>query len=301
MTTQTRLSICLGALALSFTLVLPAQAARLLETGGSDVADRIGLASQLPTLTQKVAAASCAVTSGVAVTVARDALTEATSQFDQFVVALRDGDPTLNVFSPESDRRVLGGLDQVAAAWQPVHTAVETVLSDESDAKQANVIQDHSDALLVLTNTVAADVAGVHARPFQMAYDDAMLLKLAGRQHMLSQKMAKDACDIWSDVNVEARRGELAASMEMFENTLIALRHGMPDLGIPAAPNEDIAEDLDQLIDRWQEMQVMLRALIDGNEISLSQKSAIYQAALLDMEEIDTLLADYRAHSERAH
>ena len=61
----------------------------------SDGADRIRLSGQLPTLTQQVAAASCALTSDVDVEEAHDILEHATNQFDRYIVALRDGDEEL--------------------------------------------------------------------------------------------------------------------------------------------------------------------------------------------------------------
>ena len=73
----------------------------------SDAIDRIAQVTNLPMLTQRVAAASCAVTSGVDVEEAHNVLEEASTQFEAIIFALRDGNAELNIFGPEP-RSVLG-------------------------------------------------------------------------------------------------------------------------------------------------------------------------------------------------
>ena len=70
----------------------------------SDGADRILLAGKLRTLTQQVAASSCAVTSGIDVDEAHDVLEQATADFDRYIAALREGDADLNIRGPKKTR-----------------------------------------------------------------------------------------------------------------------------------------------------------------------------------------------------
>jgi len=89
----------------------------------SDGADRIRIAGQLPTLSQQVAAASCAVTSDVDVEEAHDILEHATNQFDRYLVALRYGDEELHILHPEGNRRTLDDLEHVLTQWQAIRGA----------------------------------------------------------------------------------------------------------------------------------------------------------------------------------
>lgn len=278
-----------------------AGAVGLMREGESDSADRIELASQLPTLTQQVAAASCALTSRVDVEEAYEVLRDATNKFDRYIVALRDGDESLHVLYPESNLSLLNDIAAVDAEWQSIHGAVDAVIENGFDVESAHVIDDHNLELLELTTILAADLKGVYARPYEISYADAMLIKITGRQRMLTQKMAKDACEIWTDYNAEAGREDLAATMANFGNTLQALRYGLPEVGIVAAPNDVIVADLDSLIARWAILEVNLQALVDGQEINEDQKYEIFHDLQLELEELEKLLDDYREHAERAH
>lgn len=67
----------------------------------SDSSERIKYSGQLRTYTQQVAAASCAITSGVAPDEAFDVLHTATAKFDRYLSALRVGNADLGILRPE--------------------------------------------------------------------------------------------------------------------------------------------------------------------------------------------------------
>ena len=267
----------------------------------SDGADRIRISSQLRTLTQQVAAASCAVTSNVDVEEAHDVLEHATKQFDRYIVALRVGDEELHVLGPEKNRRTLEDLDHVEAEWQAIHGAVDSVLADGHDVESAHIIDDHNLKLLELTTILASDIASQYAHPFEITTADLQSIELAGRQRMLTQKMAKDACEIWTGYHAEEGREDLKETMVIFENSLNALRFGFPAAGINEAPNDEIRADLDSLLERWAVLRVNLKTLVDGGELNEEQKYEVFHDLEIELVELDHLLEDYRAYAERAH
>ena len=276
-------------------------AVELLEEGDSDSADRIRIASQIPTLTQQVAAASCALTSRVDVEEARDVLQYATETFDRYIVALREGDEELHILSPEENRKLLHDIDALSKEWQSIHGAVDSVLVNGLDVESAHIIDDHNLQLLELATILVADVKGVYARPFEIAYSDALLIKFIGRQRMYTQKMAKDACEIWSDYHAEEGRADLVETMAVFEDTMLALLNGMPEVGIPPAPNDVIKADLDSLIGRWGIVKVNLQSLVDGETLDEDQKYEVFHDLEVELLELDKLLQDYSEHAERLH
>lgn len=285
----------------ALTLGSAVSAAKLLEDGDSDSADRIRLASQLPTLTQQVAAASCALTSNVDVDEAYEVLKTATADFDRYIVALRHGDEELHILYLEENRKLLADLDHVEAEWQAIHGAIDAVLADGHDVDSAHIIDDHNLKLLDLTTILASDVSGVYARPFEIAYSDAMLIKITGRQRMLTQKMAKDACEIWTDYHAEEGREDLIVTMASFDATLNALRYGLPSMDIDPAPNDVIRADLDNLLARWAILKVNLQALVDGETLNEDQKYEVFHDLELELLELDHLLDDYKDYAERRH
>ena len=267
----------------------------------SDGADRIRLAGQLPTFTQQVAAASCAVTSGVDVDEAYDVLERATEQFDRYIVALRDGDEELHILRPEDNRRILVDIEHVMAEWMEIHGAIDAILVDGHDVESAHHIDDHNLKLLELTSILAAAISGKYAVPFAISARDVMLLELAGRQLMLTQKMAKDACEIWTGYHAADAKDDLRVTMAYFENSLVALHSGLPALGIIPAPNDVIRADLEALLNRWSILKPNLQTLVEGGELNEDQKYEVFHDLEIELAELEHLLVDYKEYAERAH
>lgn len=267
----------------------------------SDGADRILLAGKLRTLTQQVAAASCSVTSGIDVEEAHDVLEQATADFDRYIVALRNGDEELHILGPEEDARIVRDLDHVLEEWSAIHGAIDTVLVDGSNVDAAHVIDDHNLKLLELTTILSSDISGRYAHPYEMTAADAMMIEIAGRQLMLTQKMAKDSCEVWTGYHAEEGKEDLAVTMQMFETSLNALRFGMPDAGLQAAPNDVIRNDLDILLARWDVIKVNQQKLVAGEELNEEQKTEIFHDLLLELADLNHLLDDYKEYAERAH
>lgn len=267
----------------------------------SDGADRIRLASQLGTLTQQVAAASCALTSDVDVEEAHAVLEYATNAFDEYIAALRHGDPALHVLGPETSRRTLLDIEHVEEEWQVVHKAIDAVLLDGHDVESAHIIDDHNLKLLELTRTLASDISGQYAHPYEISSADLMMIEIAGRQRMLTQKMAKDACEVWTGYHAEEAKVDLEKTKVIFETSLRALRFGMPEAGLQAAPNDVIREDLDKLLARWDIIKVNLETLVAGGELNEDQKYEVFHDLEMELADLDQLLDDYKDYAERAH
>lgn len=267
----------------------------------SDGADRIRISSQLGTLTQQVAAASCALTSDIDVEEAHDVLEHSTVLFDRYIVALRGGDEGLHILGPEKRRRTLVDIAHVEEEWQAIHGAIETVLEDGHSVESAHIIDDHNLKLLDLTAILASDISAQYAHPYEISAADIMLIGLAGRQRMLTQKMAKDACEIWTGYHSEEAKEDLRETMEIFENSMRALRFGMPEVGVKAAPNDAIREDLDLILARWEIIKANLQTLVEGGKLNEEQKFEIFHDLEVELAELDHLLKDYKEYAERSH
>lgn len=267
----------------------------------SDGADRIRYSNHLTMLTQRVAAASCALTSDVAVEESHYHLEEAMHEIDIIVAALRDGNEKLHIFGPEKKKRTLHDIAELDAEWQATHGAVESVLADGHDVDSAHVIDDHNLSLLEKAQNLAADISSQYTHPYELTQSQAMLITIAGRQRMLTQKMAKDACEIWTGYHAEEGRADLEATMVIYENSITALKDGMPAAGIIPAPTPAIAEDLDILLKRWNVLKGNLNQLLAGKELSPEQKYEIFHDFNLELEELDHLIHDYKKFAESHH
>ncbi len=269
--------------------------------GQSDAADRIRLADRLTMLTQRVAASSCALTSDVAIEESHYFLEEATDEFDIILDALRNGNEALHILGPEENRRTLHDLDMIEEEWMATHGAIDAVIADGHDVENAHIIDDHNLELLRRTSILASDINGQYSNPFEISQADAMLINIAGRQRMLTQKMAKDACEIWTGYHAEDGRKDLMETMVIFENSMNALRYGMPDAGIQAAPTPEIEKDLDIILERWDVIRGNLDILLAGGELEMAGKYEIFHDFNLELDELEHLIHDYKVYVERHH
>ena len=267
----------------------------------SDGGDRVRLAQRLTMLTQKVAASSCALTSDVAIEESHFHLEEAMFEVDIIVDALLNGNEALHIFGPEQSRRAAHDIEVFREEWDETHVAIEAVIADGHDVDNAHIIDDHNLSLLEKASILASDIQAQYSHPYELTQADAMLLNIASRQEMFTQKMAKDACEIWTGYHAELGREDLESTMVIFENSLTALLNGLPDAGIEAAPTPAIEKDLVSILDRWQIIRGNLDLLLAGEELDYDQKYEIFHDFNIELEEIHHLVQDYKDYTQRAH
>ncbi|MCA1989908.1 MAG: methyl-accepting chemotaxis protein, partial [Desulfarculus sp.] len=91
---------------------------------------------------------------------------------------------------------------------------------------------------------------------------DAELINLAGRQRMLSQKMAKEALQLSRGLGqAEPVRQQLRASAALFDQTLKVLRVGDPGQGLPAASDPVLVAQLAKVAKLWDDFLAASQAV----------------------------------------
>ncbi len=267
----------------------------------SDSSDRIDLANQLPMLSQRVAASACALTSDIEPDMSLAILEKSYHEFERIVIALRDGDAELNIPEPETRRITIKEINDVWQAWGPTHDAILEILEDHHDVEAAHRIDDHNLEILDLTSILASDISSQYTHPYEVTQSNAMLITIAGRQRMLTQKMIKDSCEIWTHYHEDEGRADLIQTMDIFEKSLLALRDGMPDVGIKKAPTEEIRADLDSILNRWAIIKGNQMILIDGGELDEAGKTEIFHDLNLELAELNLLVKHYTDYATKHH
>ncbi len=283
----------------------PAFAQQTGSTSYSDVKvdgpERINNAGKLRMLSQRIAAYTCTLTSGVSINTSREILARSEQEFGQILNALQFGDETLGIIAPEERRKTLLVIEKLVAEWLPVKAAIDTVLADNSNLDQAHVIDDANLSLLDRAVDLAVEISNQYANPFEMSQSDALLIDIAGRQRMLTQRIAKDACEVWTGYHSEEAKVDLSQTMQMFELSLTALQNGMPDAGITAAPTPAIAEELKVILDRWNGLKIHPVTLAEGGEISDAAKVQIYEGLNQELADLNHLVGQYAQYAKRGH
>jgi len=83
-----------------------------------------------------------------------------------------------------------------------------------------------------------------------------VVINLAGRQRMLTQKMSKEMLLIYHDVDVKKNRANLGRSALMFAKTLKGLVNGDESMGLIATSDKDILKQMDIVSTLWHSVGI---------------------------------------------
>jgi hypothetical protein len=115
---------------------------------------------------------------------------------------------------------------------------------------------------------------------------DALAIQMAGRQRILIKKSAAEACLLATGT------GEISVlkeTTELFEKTLVALRDGLPSVGIRKPPNAQVLGKIEDAWGNWQESRSALAAVEQGSAIdagAVTQITANSEQILKDMNDL---------------
>lgn len=212
--------------------------------------ERVNFSGKTRMLSQRMAAAACNLSAGIAVDESRKVLTNGQVEFKKIAKGLRNGDKDLNIEGAEKSGAVLAALDAMAATWQPIDAAITALAKDPTATAEIATINDQNLALLGDAKSLVKEIVGAYTNATDKGQID-KLIDIAGRQRMLTQKMSKEACQIWSGDHSDEMVASLQATMKLFEDSLINLRDGNNDEGIAAAPSADIKAALEKVAAQW--------------------------------------------------
>lgn len=85
----------------------------------------------------------------------------------------------------------------------------------------------------------------------QTKQQSGIIINLAGKQRMLTQKMSKEALFIAKGIDVDANKASLAKTVALFDKTLKGLVAGDASLNLPKTENAEILAQLQKVTDLW--------------------------------------------------
>ncbi len=225
-------------------------------------AERIGAADALRTIAQEAAASACFLFHGVEPDASRAVLKGARKQFRRHYDAILLGNPGMNIIGREEKLQTLTMLQDLETAWGHVDPLLQDLLEKPDDAAVLQHVRQNSAEVFKVTDRLVGQIAGQYSHPAELIQRDAILIDIAGRQARLLQEIAGHACAIWESDKSTLARDALSASMQTFERSLVALRHGLPELGLVPAPTQTLTDTLDRVIGDWTETRGLLDTLL---------------------------------------
>ncbi len=216
---------------------------------------RIDLAARQRMLTQRIAKSICFIELGINVEVHHEELVNSFQLFDESLEELINGGGVHDI-PPEDARRAIEALEAVRAEWEEMRPVMEEVIAtDEISDENEEFILAENLVLLELTTAASQAIAQEHANPNETLMAEAVAVDIAGRQRMLTQKMAKEFCYVAAGHRVVEEREALKSTVGLFEASLAAITDGMPAAGIVPPPNDEIAAQLAVVAEVWAPMK----------------------------------------------
>lgn len=237
--------------------------------------DRVNHANRLGMLAERIPAAACAEAAGIATDQSGPILQIASNSFERVLDALEGGNGAMNIRTPEDDRRILEDIAAMRAVWEPLVPAIDAIV-DAQDPNYELAIRDAAPTLNDRAVRLTSRISGHYADPAQLLQRDALAIEIAGRQRMLVQRMALNACVLAGAPDDGDALEELRADHEMYAVSLDALRFGLPEAGISPPPNATIAGDLETISGAWTQVSPLIAQLASGSALSNDENDLVY-------------------------
>lgn len=256
-------------------------------------AERIGAADALRTLAQQATASACFLAHGVETEKSRAVLIAARQEFRRNYEAVTFGNIGMNIIGKESRSDTIAVLKSIDTAWNDVDPLLQNILENPSDPVALHAVRSNSAPLFASTDKLVSQIAGQYSNPAELIQRDAILINLAGRQGNLTQEIANHACEIWEQESSTLAKDALVSSMQAFEATLHALRHGLPELGLRPAPTEEIAKDLDSVLADWSKTRSLLDKMIGTASFPETSRAEFYTHMTQTSQKLELLVKSY--------
>ena len=248
-----------------------------------DGARKVNLSGRQRMLTQRMAKAVCFKAIGIDAGMHDGMAREAHALFASTLAGLRNGDADLGVL-PTTDPATLEALSKVDVAWADFGPAVIAALDGDA-AAQERVFATNADILGLSDAAVGEYVRTVDGSRIEPSL--AKAIDVAGRQRMLSQKMAKEFCQI-----VRGAPGDMRATMadtaDLFESSHFALLSGDGLEGIAPPPSPDVEYLLLSVAETVSAFLKPIRAVAGGaapTDEDIQMVATLNNRILVDMNE----------------
>lgn len=262
-----------------------------------DVA-RIGAAKTLRTFSQKIPTIACFLYNGIDVSENRERLEAAGYTFERKLSALRDGDDDLGIIGGETRRKTLARLDQVDELWSEMEGAVTKLIAAPEDASALALVKGRNIEFFEVTDLLVTEVSGQYANPSILDKGQALRLNIVSRTSAMTQKIAKNICMSVTYPDAPEFKERLQDAAGIYAASLTALRHGMPEMGIQAAPTPEIEVELDRLVESWGALKPDVDAVLQGEILSGDAKADFFTKIVVDMGAIEELMFAYKEYAK---
>lgn len=262
---------------------------------------RIEAGDALRTISQEVPAAACHLHNGVATELSAKLLLEGVQNFDVMADALLHGNAQYGIVGGEERAKTIRLIEEIQVAWAPLKAASEQILADPSDESALEVLYANASDMLDQTYYLLSELEGQYANPVELLYSDALLLEVAGRQSMLSQRLSFLGCLVWSGAADETYIDLLNTAAGQFKFGMAAMQNGAPELGIQPPPTPEIAAKLEYMSSDFDVIAGHLVTIMETGNLAADNADELYAILAEKMYTMNDVAHLYALHSKRVY
>ncbi len=126
-----------------------------------------------------------------------------------------------------------------------------------------------------------------------------VVLNLAGKQRMLSQKMSKEIMLVALGIDTEDNLASLAKTSSLFDKTLKGLRNGDAELGLPPTRAKRILRQLDKVDAIWAEFYPVVQSILKNRRVTKEQVAAVAKNNLPLLKEMNKAVGLYEKDAKK--
>ena len=256
----------------SAPVALPSNAQSL---SANEAKARVNIAGRERMLIERVVKSACFSSLGIERTQYRAQLVAAEDLFTRSLHALQSGDSEMGL-GAENSADLKAQLEVISLEWDEVSGLADLAVSPGGISLEGlQSLDAFGENLLEATNNTVQNISQTYGQQLNdLPLIVSISIDIAGRQRMLTQKMAKEFCLIDAGVEAADNRGNLANTIRLFNTTLSGLQSGLPGMVIPA-PNYDIRQKLREVASLWAPIDTVLQAVAEGGEITDEDRAAV--------------------------
>lgn len=246
----------------------------------------INVAGRQRMLSQKMAKEFLLARFGIEADAQRKLMQSSVKLFTESHRRLSTGDAEQGIPVPPTPE-VQAALAAIDKPWAEF-SATLAAADKGADAAALAALAAGNEALL---KSVAAMVEVYEqAQKAAMGTASGKVINWAGRQRMLSQRMAKEALLVAAGADVEAATGRLAAARKLFGEAHKALGQGDATAGIPAPTDPVVQKQFTKVGALWDRYQAILDKVAGGDAAARTELAEASAQMLVETNRATTLL-----------
>ncbi|MEM6689073.1 MAG: type IV pili methyl-accepting chemotaxis transducer N-terminal domain-containing protein [Planctomycetota bacterium] len=259
----------------AFAICLLSASIGIAEPTAEQWATILNLSGRQRMLTQKKSKEALFVTADVNAGSLRGYLNKTTTLFESTLTGLRDGDASVGLPATENPR-IVKQLDKVQEMYLELKPLFDKV-------SQGGVLSADDMTLLAENNLPLLKEMNKAVKMYErgakkvLSGDEAaaVVINLAGKQRMLTQKMTKEALLVQLGVAKDENVLNLRETATLFDSTLAGLLDGNEDLELPGTSDEKIREQLGVVCSLWTKLEPSFQSVLGGNALSAGELATL--------------------------